>query len=251
MSCSNTAPKAAAVVDDDQTWAMEVPEEYLDINDNDKYSCSNDKESCANKNSANIISTDKTCNDTPLFLKNELGILDMLLNEIWVVNGTIPDDIDHEEPVHKAENEVLTVQNIPEVNLYNSGASRHITPFCHQFLKYQSIEPCPIYAADKQNLFAIGAGKMKIGVPKYGEITLITLTDMLHTPDITLTVISIHCITRAGYLVSFEGEHCKIKDKKGEIIGDILANKNGLYKVKHAYTALTDLESVDLHMLHC
>ena len=88
---------------------MEVLEEYLDVNDDDKYSCSDDKESCANKNSANIISTDKTCNDTPLFLKNELGILDMLMNEIWVVNGTIPDNIDHEEPFHEAENEVLTI----------------------------------------------------------------------------------------------------------------------------------------------
>ena len=94
-------------------------------------------------------------------------------------------------------------------------------------------------------------GKIKIGVPKYGEITPITLTDMLHAPDITLTVISIHCIAQASYSVSFEGEHCKIKDKKGEIIGDILANKNGLYKDKHMYTALTDLESVDLHTLHC
>ena len=174
-----------------------------------------------------------------------------LSNEIWVVNGTIPDDIDHKEPVHEAENKALTVQNVPEVDLYNSGTSRHITPFCHQFSKYQSIKPCPIYAADKQKLFTIGAGKMKTGVPKYGEITPITLTDMLHAPDITSTIISIHHIAWAGYSVSFEGEHCKIKDKKGEIIGDILANKNGLYKVKHAYTALTDLESVDLCMLHC
>ena len=128
---------------------MEVPEEYLDVNDDDKYSCSENKESCANKSSANIISTDKICNDAPLFLKNELGILDMLLNEIWVVNGTIPDDIDHEEPVHEAENEALTIQNVPEVDLYDSGTSRHITPFHHQFSKYQSIEPCPIHAADK------------------------------------------------------------------------------------------------------
>ena len=149
MSCSNTAPKAAAVVNDDQTWAVELPEEYLDVDDDDKYSCSDDKESCANKNSANIISTDKMCDDAPLFLKNELGILDMLLNEIWVVNGTISDDIDHEEPVHEAENEALTIQNVPEVNLYDSGTSRHITPFCHQFSKYQSIKPHLIYAADK------------------------------------------------------------------------------------------------------
>ena len=108
---------------------MEVPEEYLDIDGDDKYSYGDDEESFANNNSANIISTDKTCNDTPLFLKNELGILDMLSNEIWVVNGTIPDNIDHEEPVHKAENDLLTIQDVPKVNLYDSGASRHITPF--------------------------------------------------------------------------------------------------------------------------
>ena len=97
------------MVNNDQTWAMEVPEEYLDINDNDKYSCSNDKKSCANNNSSYIISTDKTCNNAPLFLKNELSILNLLSNEIWAVNRTIPDDIDYEEPVHEAENEVLTV----------------------------------------------------------------------------------------------------------------------------------------------
>ena len=91
---------------------------------------------------------------------------------------------------------------------------------------------------------------MKISVPNYGEITLITLTDTLHAPNIALTIISIHCIAQASYSVSFEGEHCKIKDRKGEIIGDILANENGLYKVKHAYAALTDLKSVDLGMLH-
>ena len=49
MSCGNAAPKAATAANNDQTWVMEVLEEYLDINDNDKYSCSDDKESCANK----------------------------------------------------------------------------------------------------------------------------------------------------------------------------------------------------------
>ena len=36
-----------------------------------------------------------------------------------------------------------------EVNLYDSGATCHMSDFCHRFINYTEIEPVPVLAADK------------------------------------------------------------------------------------------------------
>jgi hypothetical protein len=52
-----------------------------------------------------------------------------------------------------------------EAELYDSGASRHISPFRHRFVTYQPITPRPISAADKWVFYAIGTGTLQIEVP--------------------------------------------------------------------------------------
>lgn len=49
--------------------------------------------------------------------------------------------------------------------LYDSGASRHISPYHHHFVNYTSIVPKPITAADKCMFNAIDKGDMEIDVP--------------------------------------------------------------------------------------
>jgi len=60
-----------------------------------------------------------------------------------------------------------------------------------------------------------------------------------------LTVISVSRIAKAGYSVSFEGEEYKIKNKKGDTIGNIPVNER-----EHAYSAITVPEKVDILTLH-
>lgn len=98
-----------------------------------------------------------------------------------------------------------------ESELYDSGASRHMSPFQHRFTNLRSIPPRPIIAANNRVFYANGLGDLKVDVP-----------------DMTLTVISISKIASAGYAVSFEGQECKIKNKKGKTIGRIPATTNGL-----------------------
>jgi hypothetical protein len=70
-----------------------------------------------------------------------------------------------------------------------------------------------------------------------------------HVP-VTLTVVSVRCIANASYVVAFEGNTCKIKNKKGDIIGNIPSGPNGLYKVECTYTAAVEREQVDMLTLY-
>jgi len=61
---------------------------------------------------------------------------------------------------------------------------------------------------------------------------LILLREALHAPDIGMTVISIGCITKAGYTVLFDGGTCKIQNKNTKIVGQIPVSQNRLYKME-------------------
>ena len=137
-----------------------------------------------------------------------------------------------------------------EVELYDSGASRHMSPFSHRFTNLHSIPPRPITAANSRVFYAIGAGDLKINVPNGESSTPITLKDTLYAPDMTMTVVSISRIAAAGYSVAFEGKSCQIKSKTGKIVGDIPAAPNGLYKVEHSLAAAAAAEQVDILTVH-
>jgi len=49
-----------------------------------------------------------------------------------------------------------------EIDLYDSGATHHMSGFCHRFINFIEIKPVPITAADKQTFEAIGKGDMYI-----------------------------------------------------------------------------------------
>jgi hypothetical protein len=134
--------------------------------------------------------------------------------------------------------------------LYDSGASRHMTPLRNRFTTYQEIMPHPIIAADKRVFYTIGIGDVIIDVPNGKSSTQITLKDILHAPDMGATIVSISHIAKAGFSVCFEGQSCKIKDQCDKVISIIPASNNSLYKVDHVYAAVTVPEQVDLASMH-
>ena len=54
-------------------------------------------------------------------------------------------------------------------------------------------------------------------------MTTVLLKDVLHRPDMGLTLMSIGKITATGYKVIFRGLTCRIYDPKDKIIGQIVA----------------------------
>jgi hypothetical protein len=87
--------------------------------------------------------------------------------------------------------------------LYNSGASCHMSPYQDHFENYMSIALKSITAADKQYFQPIGKGNLQIKISNGSNTTTILLKDVLHCPDMGLTLVSIGKIMNAGYKVIF------------------------------------------------
>jgi hypothetical protein len=136
-----------------------------------------------------------------------------------------------------------------EIELYDSSASRHLSPYRHRFTNYRAIPPRAITAPDQRVVYAIGTGDLQINVPNGSATTPILLRDTLYAPEIALTIISISRITRTGSSVTFKDKSCEIKNKSGKVIGTIPVSSNGLYKVEHnhlAESAKTGVEQVGM-----
>ena len=151
--------------------------------------------------------------------------------------GHVPMQADHPTPGRTCE-------------LYDSGAMCHMLPYHEHFKAYHAIPLRTITAADKRVFYAIGIGDLEIEVPNGMSSTLITLKDVLHAPDMGITIVSINCITKAGYSITFDIDACQIWDKSDKVIGTIPASQNGLYKVEKAYAAAIPEECIDLRLLH-
>ena len=67
-----------------------------------------------------------------------------------------------------------------QTELYNSGASCHMSPYCDHFKNYVRIMPKVIAAADKRYFQAIRKGDLCIKIPAEHEMTTVLLKDVLH-----------------------------------------------------------------------
>ena len=86
-----------------------------------------------------------------------------------------------------------------EVDLYDSGASRHMSGFHHKFINIVAINPISIMATDKHTFKATGKGKMIIHLPNGDDgPSRIQLMDALNAPSMGVTLVSISCVEKAG-----------------------------------------------------
>lgn len=98
-----------------------------------------------------------------------------------------------------------------EVDLYDSGASQHMSGLRHKFIDLTEIKPIPITAADKRTFQAIAKGKLLIHIPNGDKGTSkVHLLDALYSPSMGVTLVSISKIAKAGSTVVFQGCYCRI-----------------------------------------
>ena len=142
-----------------------------------------------------------------------------------------------------------------ETELYDSGASRHMSPYRYKFLNYISIPPKSITAADNGTFQAIGQGDIRISIPNGKSTATILLKGVLYAPKLGLTLVSISKITDAGFATLFRDEYCRIFDKQRKILG-VVNKKNGTYRVQHGptmptgVTAAATVETITIDQLH-
>jgi hypothetical protein len=96
----------------------------------------------------------------------------------------------------------------------------HVSNYYHR-----AIPPRSIMAADKRTFYAVGTGDLKIEVPNGESLTPILLKDVLHAPDMGITIVSISRIAKAGYAVTFKDNACQIRNKSDRVVGTIPASQ--------------------------
>ena len=146
-----------------------------------------------------------------------------------------------------------------QVEIYDSGATCHISPYIDAFTDFEFIEPKSISAADKRTFKAVGKGNLHIRIPNGDGFTPVILRDALYAPTIAFTLISLSRADKAGYTTIIEnGELHLIERANSNVIGKI-PSQNGLWSVRSTKAlenginllpgnhALTAMSLMDLH----
>jgi hypothetical protein len=139
------------------------------------------------------------------------------------------------------------------VDLYDSGASQHMSLYQERFINFKSIPPHAIEAADKRTFDAIGRGDLPIKIPNGKHKTRILLTNVLYAPSMGATLVSISRLTRAGFAALFRGDTCRILDAKNKTLGKVTVSR-GLYRIQNEPTpqasAASTLKVMTMAELH-
>jgi hypothetical protein len=100
------------------------------------------------------------------------------------------------------------------VELYDSGTTRHISPYRSDFSSYSPLIP-PIFlnTANQQCFPAIGTGMLVIRVPNGGTESELTLHGVLHAPAVGCTLVSVTALDEKGYHVHIGAGHLELTSK--------------------------------------
>jgi len=124
---------------------------------------------------------------------------------------------------------VTTTGQEHELEIYDSGATQHIIPSHHKLTNFQPIQPQGILAADKKHFEAIGKKDMFVQVSNGDKSK--NVKDMLYTPNLGITLLSVAYIIQAGYMLYFKQQDYQILNPKNYQMGTIPIT-NGLYGIQ-------------------
>jgi len=142
--------------------------------------------------------------------------------------------------------------DLPRAEIYDSGCSKHLTPYRDALENFVEIPPKTFQAANKQTMSAVGMGEMIINVPNGADISPLRLTEVLYSPEVGYTLISVDRLNGKGFEITFSDGKYSIKGPDGKHVGAVPKTK-GLYHVAHdePETAYVADEELTLDQFHC
>ena len=117
----------------------------------------------------------------------------------------------------------------PHIELYDSGATRHISPY--RDITYQTLDP-PLYlnAVNGQQFPALGTGDMVVRAPTGGGgQSELTLKNVFHALSVGYTLISLGALDSLGYDIAIGSGHLEILLRTGERLAHIPKSAHSLY----------------------
>jgi len=141
-------------------------------------------------------------------------------------------------------------------DLYDSGATHHMMPYDNKFTIFHQMPPKRLTAANQGSFTADGYGDVIISVLNGNRISKIHLRNVLYTPAVGFSLISISRIDDTGFSATFGGQCCTIYNKNGDIVSSIAKSQNlycvtrqpaGLSHVAEALDEPAKLSVMELH----
>ena len=122
------------------------------------------------------------------------------------------------------------------VDVFDSGASVHISPYRERFTRFRELNPArAITAANGEQFLATGEGDVEIRVPNGGTTQLLTLRDVLYSPAVAFALVSIKRADEGGFTTIFEHGECRIVERASDLDVARVPLTNGLYQVISHY----------------
>jgi Pol polyprotein, beta-barrel domain len=81
--------------------------------------------------------------------------------------------------------------------------AKHITPYRNAVTRFTAIAPRSFQAANQQSFKAVRMGEMVIDVPNGATTSQLNLTEVLYSPEVGYTLVSIRWLDDAGFAITF------------------------------------------------
>jgi hypothetical protein len=143
----------------------------------------------------------------------------------------------------------ITGSSNRNTEIYDSGASRHITPYKERFINYEPIVR-DFKSVDHGNFQAIGKRGMLLKVLGSQNTTLeVLLKDVLYSPQVGVTLIAISKVAQHGRSVVFTERYGKVLSSKGKVLGNspehAMGAKGGEEKVVVEKVTVDDFDRIN------
>ncbi|PPQ87182.1 hypothetical protein CVT25_014593 [Psilocybe cyanescens] len=247
-STDSSMPELSDVSDSEDEDTEELPQRDVEFDEHttsffDDSDLDSDDEEMPNLQSVSDSESDNDEPDEATFdfsdEESDVGS-DTDSNEFILFDYT--DENDYEWESHVSDNnaayktsytveELTTPSADAHIDLYDSGATRHMSGAKDRFKNLIPIEPKSIAAADNRSFSATAKGDMIIYIPNGSSgVSEVLLKDVLYAPTMSVTLVSISRIVESSASVLFFGKSCQIYDKNETCIGNIPVH-GGLYRV--------------------
>jgi len=100
--------------------------------------------------------------------------------------------------------------DIPCMEIFDSGTTHHISPCQDDFETLTAITPQTLCTANKGSFSAVDVGEMVIDIPNGVDVSQLQLTEVLYLPEVGYTLVSIGQLDDKGFSTTFSGGKCVI-----------------------------------------
>ena len=143
------------------------------------------------------------------------------------------------------------VKTKESTELYDSGCTDHISPYRNQFERFEHTVPRQFHAANKDTFSTIGKGELIIRIPNGADHTELRLSNILYSPNVGYTLVSIGRLDENGFSALFGKGKCVLRGPDDELLGEVLKSSQSVYKIDHVNGyANAAGRALTLHELH-